>query len=54
MVYMHPHRSALQQWRQRDELVGDHLHVRDHVEGFEVGQRRTGVGVVLDTQQAGA
>ena len=36
MIEMHPHRRAFQQRRQRDELIVDHLDVRDHVEGFEV------------------
>jgi hypothetical protein len=50
---MYAHGGAFEQWRQREELIVNHLDVRDHVQGVEVGQQRTGVGVVLDGEQGG-
>jgi hypothetical protein len=53
MVDVDPHPGSVEQRRQRDELIVDHLHVGDHVEGLEVTQQRAGIGVVPDAQQGG-
>ncbi len=42
---------AFRQRGQRDELIVDHLDVRDHVEGREVGRQRSGLVVVVDARQ---